>query len=318
MANLSYNLSPGLITSLKSVMELRRKILLSPISPKNEMRLRWEAQLNRIHWSLALANNTLTRSQMAKVLAVRKSKKLKITQQEVVDYNNAFDYLRHNWMVTPNLVTPTAIKRLHDLSVAPTQGSDTTSFNRSKKEIKIILDYLQTGVEHPVIQAGIAQLNFIQLSPFVGGNGRISRLVVYLFLYKNGFDFRGMLALDEYFRRDLVSYKEAIASAQKYNNVTIWLEYFATGMQEQLKVAFDDVKNTKFKTNLPASYWKLNDRQKKILNILDNPDESITNSQAQEMFGVSQITASRDLSKMTSLGLLFSHGKGRSVYYTRV
>jgi len=36
------------------------------------------------------------------------------------------------------------------------------------------------------------------------------------------------------------------------------------------------------------------------------------------MFKVSQITASRDLSKLGALGLLFIHGKGRSVYYTKI
>ncbi len=45
---------------------------------------------------------------------------------------------------------------------------------------------------------------------------------------------------------------------------------------------------------------------------------TITNKKVQKLFKVSQITASRDLAKLASVGLLFTHGKGRSVYYTKV
>jgi len=61
----------------------------------------------------------------------------------------------------------------------------------------------------------------------------------------------------------------------------------------------------------------LNDRQNKILERLENPNLKITNKDVQKMFGVSQITASRDLSKMANLGILLPHGKGRSVFYTK-
>ena len=64
--------------------------------------------------------------------------------------------------------------------------------------------------------------------------------------------------------------------------------------------------------------WKLTERQKKIMEKLENPNIQITNRDVQKMFTVSQITASRDLSKMVNLGILLPHGKGRSIFYTRV
>ncbi len=69
---------------------------------------------------------------------------------------------------------------------------------------------------------------------------------------------------------------------------------------------------------MAQSYFELNDRQTSILNMLDLPQGSITNRKIQKAYKVSQITASRDLAKLTTLGFLFSHGKGRSVYYTKV
>jgi len=78
------------------------------------------------------------------------------------------------------------------------------------------------------------------------------------------------------------------------------------------------IKGLKSQDNLPSSFWKLNGRQQSILSVLENPGEKITNKDVQKKFGVSQITASRDLSHLTTLGLLLAHGKGRSVYYTKV
>ena len=69
---------------------------------------------------------------------------------------------------------------------------------------------------------------------------------------------------------------------------------------------------------LPNSFWQLNDRQKSILGFLENPDATITNKRVRSLFKISQITASRDLTKLANLGLLFAHGKGRSVFYTKV
>jgi Fic family protein len=177
---------------------------------------------------------------------------------------------------------------------------------------------LQAGSENPVIQAGVAQIQLVTLAPFTDGNGRTARLLALLFLYKAGFDFRGLLVLEEYFRRDLAAFQEATESVSKNQNLTFWLEYFAKGVETQLEKALEDIASSRFKTHLPASFWNLNDRQKEILSILEQPGSTITNKKVQQLFKISQITASRDLSRLASLGLIFVNGKGRSTYYTKI
>jgi Fic family protein len=51
--------------------------------------------------------------------------------------------------------------------------------------------------------------------------------------------------------------------------------------------------------------------------IVDRPGTRITNKMVQKHFKVSQITASRELAKLATLGLIISIGKGRSIYYTK-
>jgi Fic family protein len=125
------------------------------------------------------------------------------------------------------------------------------------------------------------------------------------------------LVLEEYYRKDIVGLREAISKVDEEKNLTAWLEYFTKGILVQLQKALEEVEAPKFKTDLSASFWKLNQRQKIILSHLENPELKITNKDVQKMFDISQITASRYLSKLASLGLILSHGKGRSIFYTR-
>ncbi len=69
--------------------------------------------------------------------------------------------------------------------------------------------------------------------------------------------------------------------------------------------------------NKADSFFDLNERQKEIISLVDKPNSKISNKHVQKIFNVSQITASRDLAKLASLGLLFAISKGRSTFYTK-
>ncbi|MBU0572708.1 hypothetical protein KKE18_03390 [Patescibacteria group bacterium] len=317
MTILAYNLSSNIKDNLQKIEALRRQILLLPIPPKTELRLKWEASLQRTYWSLILAGNPLSKTDMVKLLSTQSKTRLNPEQKEVVNYKKTLDFIRENWLISSKPVSLTTIKKLYDLACKPTLGTNTRLSSNSKK-LQPFIDYLQAGKESPVIQAGIAQISTINADAFGEGNGSIARLVPYLYLYKHGYDFRGLLVLDEYLRKDLFSLKEAIESVGRNKHLTLWLEYFTNGILTQLQSAYKIASSAKFQTDLPAAFWKLNDRQVDILNSLEQPGAKATNKKVQEKYKVSQITASRDLSKLVKLGLLFSHGKGRSAHYTKV
>jgi len=180
------------------------------------------------------------------------------------------------------------------------------------------VDWINGNVEEvsPVLVSAIAQFQFVHIHPFVDGNGRIARLLALLYLYKYGYDFRGMLVLEEYWRKDLSSLEVIKDNVLKSNSLNVWLEYFAQGMRSQLEKSLQKIHASSFQTE-NKGYSEINDRQKAIVSILEFPHATITNRKVQRHFSISQITASRDLSKLTTLGLLVPHGKGRSVYYTR-
>lgn len=320
MINLSYNLSETIAENLKSTEELRKKILLTPINPKKELLLRWEANINKAYWGLTLADNPLSRAQMVKILSNPLPKKLKDSEKEVVSYMQTLSVIREHWTGSNKLITTKDILDIYDLSCKNVFGSTSTYYKSKVDLVTKILTFIESGKEHPVIQAGLLQIEIIKLSPFENGTGRVARLLSHLILSKYGYDLRGLLVIEDYYRGDLISLKEATKSIETRKNATSWLEYFTTGIKKAMEKTYTNVSGSEsvnYKKNTSALLWKLSNRQKLIFEKLDNPNIKITNREVCKMFAISQITASRDLSKMVNLGLLLPHGKGRSTYYTK-
>lgn len=315
MATLSYHLSDAIQGNISKIEDLRIKILTTPTSPRHELKNRWEANLNKAYWGLTLAETPLTRLQMANLISKPTNKRLSNHEKEVLCYIETLKTIREYWTANSTPLSTKNILEVYDLSCKEVFGSTASYYKSKSDEVKKILDFIESGKDHPIIKAGLLQIEIIKLSPFENGTGRVARLLSHLMLAKFGYDLRGLLVIEDYYRNDLVSLKEATQSVENYKNATKWLEYFTEGIKQGMEKV---LKSISTQDNVKAnSLWKLNDRQKKILDIMENPELKITNKIVQKQFGISQITASRDLAKMVNLGVLLPHGKGRSVFYTK-
>lgn len=312
MLNISYNLSWRLKDYLTKIENLRVGIAIAPISPKTKLKLRWEAVLNRIYYSLRLSANPLERTDVIRLLSKSLPKKIQKREQDVIRYKRALEYLLENWLGENKSVSSEDLITLHGII-----GSGKLSTQR--QELQNLLDYLQAREEHPIIQAAIINIELSKMQPFTDKNESLSLLAPYLFLYKQGYDFRRFLSVETEFGQDRNFHKQTYNLAINANTLTFWLEYFAKSILTQLEKIYQSITtSTSVLKEMAQSFFELNDRQKSILNMLDLPDATTTNRKIQKAYKVSQITASRDLAKLKTLGFLFSHGKGRSVYYTRV
>ncbi len=314
MINLSYNISADLKEALNEVESLRAAILLSVISPKIELQIRWETMLDRIFCSLNLAGNTLTKLQMEKII-INPLKTMTTEEKEVIKYKNALDFISQNWLAENKPVSAKTLIAVHDLY-------SSGKLRSSETDLKEFFNYLQVKPEHPIVQAAVGLVQISAMTPFSHANGITSRLLAYLLLYKYGYDFRKMLVLEKNWQSQPEFFRDNLEKSIEKGNLTLFLEYFTQSviisLKEQLVLLKTDFGLGK-KPAAPASeFLNLDDRQKAILNYLEQPETDITNRKVQKLFKVSQITASRDLAKLVKLGLVFSHGKGRSVYYTKV
>ncbi|MBF8249784.1 MAG: hypothetical protein HW400_385 [Candidatus Levybacteria bacterium] len=312
MLNISYNISPRLQNYLSQIEDLRKQILLTPIPQAKELRLRWEATFNRTHYSLKIAGNSLKKGEMLKLLSEVTHRKTGDDQKAVLAYKQALDYISREWQGSPSAVDAQAIINLHKII-------GTGKLRVPQAGLQYLLDYLQARIENPVIQAAIICIEMEKMQLFTQRNSLISHLAADLFLCKYGYDFRGFLAYEAAWIDDANNFKENRQRALGAVSLTLWLEYFASCILKQAEAIAQSLVEPKTQTlDVRESFWKINERQKLILGLLDSPQVTITNRQIQKQFKTSQITASRDLAKLTNLGLLFSHGKGRSVYYTRI
>lgn len=312
MLSLSYTTSVQLRDNLETIDAYRRDILLTPLPQQTELRLRWEALVNRIYWSIALHSNPLPKPEIVRIITRKGTFRPSRAELEVLKLRQTLLFISQHWTGSQTAVGPKTVQIIHDMSA---DGK----FVGPERDLIQFLKYLQVNPEHPVIQAAIAQIEVVALNLFTGGNGRTGRLLGHLFLTKAGYDCRGLLVLEEYWRRDLVALEEATKQVLGGGTLTAWLEFFSQTVATQLTKAAAVISTGGQQTGaVRTAVTSLNDRQKKILAILEEPNTTLTNRKVQKLCKVSQITASRDLTKLAAVGLLFSHGHGRSVYYTRV
>jgi Fic family protein len=282
---LSVNLPKILQKNLKIINRLNHKILLTPLSPKQELNLRWQAQNKRIAGLLSLEDNPAN-----------------LTENQTDLLKKSFSYLRQNWIANPKLVSSETVIALHKINhlKTPTQPQS--------EQVSQTLDILNNKTQDPIIRAALAPA---YLSP-ININSRITRLLSYLFLYQQGLNFKELLNLESFWLEDFVNYRHKLQNST--NDINSWLEYFTKTLIKQLKKIYKQI-NSPESDNFQDSIH-LQDRHKQIISILDQPQTIISNKKIQDLFQVSQITASRDLAKLTKLNLIQSHGQGRSIYYT--
>jgi hypothetical protein len=315
MLRFAYTFTPQLKNTLDEIEELRTKILTSPLSHRLELKLRWESLLDRIYYSLLESGSTLKRKEISERLTasalLRRPKKITLAEKNILKYKKALDIISFTFLGSEKSITPKAVFLLHEV------GCPGTFKKNNNTEFRQALEYLESNTDHPVIQAAIAYSAIITLKPFTDGNGRLARLLSLAFLYKGGFDVRGMICIEKEWYKDKDRYKQALEHGVNSSHITLWMEYFAESLVANLRGQLQEIQKAKTATQREKSFIYLNERQKEILSILDEPSSTITNRLVQKHFRISQITASRDLSHLAALALLAPRGKGRSIHYTK-
>ena len=168
---------------------------------------------------------------------------------------------------------------------------------------------------HPVLVAGIAQFQLVHIHPFVDGNGRTSRLLSTLCLYRTGFDFKRLFTLSEFYDRDRGAFYRAIQSVREQEmDLTGWLEFFVSGLAQQL----EEVKargTTAIRCDVIAREHGLNRRQVLAVEaLLERGGLGIEEFVALAA-GVPRRTLQRDLQGLVERGVAVVKGAARAARY---
>ena len=168
---------------------------------------------------------------------------------------------------------------------------------------------------HPVIASGIAQFQLVHIHPFIDGNGRTSRLLSTLYLYRAGYDFKRLFTISEFYDRDRPAFYQALQNVRRSNmDMTGWIEYFATGLATQLS----EVKRRgemAIRRDTLARRYGLTERQALALgHALEHGSLSIAGFQ-ELCPGISRRTLQRDIKVLTERGLLLRQGSTSRLEY---
>lgn len=290
--------------------------MLTPISAKDELRFRWDAMIARIYGMLVLSGYSLHKRDIA--LALTQKRKSLTTLNLIVGIREAQDEIRQTWLVTSRPIGFQTLETLTRLVFPKELGVYTRGLRSRESEIKSMIDYVSGGREHPMIAAMIALVGIVSINPFDRDSTILGCLTAHLILNARGCDVRGLMSIEEIWARDRDTFLSITRAAEGSGNYTAWLEYAAQTAITNLEEIRKSINNQAPHHELPAAFFSLNERQRQVLSLLEEPNQKITNKEVQKRFKISQITASRDLSKLAHLGLLYAHGKGRSVYYTKI
>jgi len=179
--------------------------------------------------------------------------------RELLNYRSAFEFVSE-CLNSGDPITEGMIREIHRKLVEGVRGgkADPGAYRRiqnyvansktgeviytppSAPEIPIMMSqmvkWLNSALEiHPVLISGIAQFQLVHIHPFLDGNGRTSRLLSTLCLYKAGYDFKRLFTISEYYDRDRPTFYKTIQSVRENNmDMTVWLDYFITGLEIQM------------------------------------------------------------------------------------
>jgi Fic family protein len=172
----------------------------------------------------------------------------------------------------------------------------------------------ETGI-HPVLVAGIAQFQLVHIHPFIDGNGRTSRLLSTLCLYRSGYDFKRLFTLSEFYDRDRSPFYAALQGVRERDmDLTGWLEYFVFGLAAQL----EEVKargTAAIRRDILVREHRLNERQGRAIEyLLEFPRMDIRDFEGL-CPDVSRRTLQRDLTALEAKGLIRHEGETNQLVY---
>ena len=259
--------------------------------------------------------------------------------RELLNYRRAFDFISE-YLETGGPITEGLIREIHKRLVEGVRGGiaapgeyrkiqnyvvnsstgETVYTPPPAHDVPILMaelmDWLNREKEtHPVLVSGIAQFQFVHIHPFLDGNGRTSRLLSTLCLYRAGYDFKRLFTISEYYDRERAVFYRVIQSVRESAmDMTGWLEYFVDGLTTQLTEVRHRGEQA-IRRDVLVKQHGLSDRQAKALEYIQE-HRSLTIQDFERLCPeVNRRTLQRDLKKMMEGGILSAEGETHNLLY---
>ncbi|HEV8713132.1 MAG TPA: Fic family protein, partial [Candidatus Binatia bacterium] len=252
--------------------------------------------------------------------------------RELLNYRDAFEFVS-SYLNDGGPVTEGLIREIHRRLVAGVRGGSAVPgeyrrlqnyvVNSVTREIIYtppppydvpplmteLVAWLNTVSEvHPVLVSGVAQFQLVHIHPFVDGNGRTSRLLSTLCLYRAGYDFKRLFSISEYYDRDRTGFYAALQGVREQGmDLTGWLDFFVEGLATQMDEVTERGKRA-IRRDVIAREYALNPRQVLAVGRLLERTELRIEELAALCPNVNRRTLQRDLQSLVQQGVAKSVG----------
>lgn len=340
----TYKLTDKILSWLTQIAEAKAIIEKTKILPQQELILRRQALIRMSHSSTAIEGNILNVDQVEDLISGKKIDAPERDIYEVKNYLKTINYIEKSVMEN-KFVTEKIILKIHQLVTDKTLAKGQSGQYRTKpvyvvrknvgRPDKIIytappadqapglmrdlIDWIAKNENiHPIIVAGIVHRQIASIHPFVDGNGPAARALVTLILYRRGYNFRKIFALEDYYNRERQSYYQAIGIGPKYRlaDFTRWLEYFVEGFSEEIVRVKGEVmalEARKIGYHLEKQIL-LDKRQIQIIDFI-NTNGKITVKDTVDILHCPKRTAQLELQKLKNSGIIKQIAKGPAAAY---
>ncbi|MBI2039494.1 Fic family protein [Candidatus Microgenomates bacterium] len=343
-----YTVTPKTLSNMTEIAEIKAVVERSRVLPLNEAQLRRQAILRMAHTSTSIEGNKLAEFEVGKVL---EGKLVRASRKDILEVENYYQALKklEEMSKLKFPLTMEEILKLHKIvmeglaekgkvgAFRPADvyvvddlggGREMVRFKAPqaasvKKMVEELLEWLRSSKKegvHPIVRAGVLHLQFVTIHPFTDGNGRVARLLTQLQLYRDSWDFRKILVLEDYYNRDRMSYYNAENRAQgkiyrKDMDFTLWLEYFTSGFLIEARKALEQIQSIGYgKVSKKSEQIFLDRDEIQIMDFLTTTGR-ITSDDAVDILKVAKRTAQLKLKNLADKKLLKLNGKGPASFY---
>lgn len=346
-----FTISPDALSAVVEIAEIKSVVERSRVLPLNELQLKREALIRMVHTSTSIEGNQLAEHQVDRVLSGMSVAADDRSILEVKNYQNAVKEVERLAKESKEL-TAQLILDLHAISMKgllPEEklgkfrpgeiyvvddngdGTEQLRYQGPSSEdvgrlIKEMVDWYKKATEkeqlNPVLKAGILHLQFVSIHPFSDGNGRMARLLTQFSLYRDGWDFRKIIVLEEFYNKDRQEYYNAenIVQGEKYHegqDLTPWLEYFIAGFLIEARKVYKTINSLGFNKSAEGTQTILDPDEVKIIDFLVSSN-SMKSQDIMKLLNISKRSAQLKLKGLVDKELIKSEGKGPSTYYVSV
>ena len=330
-----FTITNGVTADLTAIERARGFLEAATLSREWLKRMSQRALLLEAHYTTHIEGTQLTLEQSERLWAGGSVKDARPDDiRELLNYRDAFSLVAES-LAIGDAISEDLIQAIHAKLVEGVRGGqggpgtyrtvrNWVANSRTREVIYMpppprdvpplmceLVDWLgaESGI-HPVLVAGIAQFQLVHVHPFLDGNGRTSRLLSTLCLYRAGYDFKRLFTLSEFYDRDRAAFYHAIQGVRDRDmDLTGWIEFFVRGLATQLA----EVKargTAAIKADVVARTHRLIPRQAAVLGEFLAAGRLTVGELELAFPDVNRRTLQRDLKSLLEKGLLTEIGTG--------